>query len=140
MIGVDNYVQYGSVKSSWVTLYILFIIWGVLYMLKPFYEGDDASDLEYNDKKSTTLLSRLGNSYNVIKENAMLQLFALTFNGFGTGSTKALSVLSWIYFILTIIYALGVIFINHKILRSVFHLAFFVLILIMSTLALKHGW
>jgi hypothetical protein len=57
MIGIDNYVQYGSVKSSWVTLYILFIILGLLYMLKPFYDGcDDASDLEYNDKKSTTLL------------------------------------------------------------------------------------
>jgi hypothetical protein len=57
MIGIDNYVQYGSVKSSWVTLYILFIILGLLYMLKPFYDGgDDPSDLEYNDKKSTTLL------------------------------------------------------------------------------------
>lgn len=47
MIGIDNYLSYGSVKSSWVTIFILSIIYGVLYTVYPlFEESDNISDLE----------------------------------------------------------------------------------------------
>lgn len=70
----------------------------------------------------------------------LMQLVALCFNAFGAASTKALSVLSWIFFIITVIYAIAVLFIDHKMIRVIFNLIFFVLTLIMSCLALKHGW
>lgn len=69
-----------------------------------------------------------------------LQLFALSLNAFGAASTKALAILSWIFFALTIVYALAVMFIEQKMVRAVFGLIFFVLTLIMTSLAFKHGW
>jgi hypothetical protein len=69
-----------------------------------------------------------------------MQFFALSINAFGAASTKALSILSWIFFVLTIIYALAVMFIEQKMIRAIFGLIFFVLTLIMTSLAFKHGW
>lgn len=47
MIGMDNYLSYGSVKSAWVTIFIMSIIHGVLYTVYPlFEENDNVSDLE----------------------------------------------------------------------------------------------
>lgn len=53
MIGIDNYLAVGSVKSAWVSLYILSIVWGLLYMLRPLFDtGSDISDMETGDKRS----------------------------------------------------------------------------------------
>lgn len=53
MIGIENYLQVGSVKSAWITLYILSIVLGALYMIKPLFEStSDISDSEMGDKKS----------------------------------------------------------------------------------------
>lgn len=86
------------------------------------------------------LQSRLRNSYEVVRDNMLLQLVALCLNGFGTASTKALSVLSWIYFAITVVYAVAVLFVDHKFVRSICNLIFFVLALIMTSLAFKQGW
>lgn len=67
-------------------------------------------------------------------------LISLTLNGFGAASTKALSILSWIFFVVTILYAIAVLLLQNKILRVIFNLIFFVLTLIMSSLAFKSGW
>lgn len=56
--GIDVYLSYGSVKSAWITLYILSIIWGVLYVLKPLLgdRTDVLSDIDTTDdnKKSSS--------------------------------------------------------------------------------------
>ncbi|CEP15358.1 hypothetical protein [Parasitella parasitica] len=141
MIGIDNYLAVGSVKSAWISLYILSIIWGVLYMLRPLFDsGSEVSDTEDGEKKYNSFMSRIGKAYDVIKDNMFMQLFALSLNAFGAASTKALSVLSWIFFALTILYAIVILFFEQKIIRAAFGLIFFVLILIMTSLAFKHGW
>lgn len=67
-------------------------------------------------------------------------LVSLTFNTFGTASTKVMGIISWIYFVITVIYALAVLFMEHRIIKTIFNLIAFVLVLIMSSLALKNGW
>ncbi|CAO0795355.1 unnamed protein product [Mucor circinelloides] len=141
MIGIDNYLAVGSVKSAWISLYILSIVFGLLYMVRPLFDNNtDISDMEAGDKRSGGFLSRIGKAYEVVKDNMFLQLFALSLNAFGAASTKALAILSWIFFALTIVYALAVMFIEQKMIRAVFGLIFFVLTLIMTSLAFKHGW
>ncbi|KAG2190480.1 hypothetical protein INT46_008901 [Mucor plumbeus] len=141
MIGIDNYLAVGSVKSAWISLYILSIVWGLLYMLRPLFDtSSEISDMEGGEKKSGGFLSRIGRAYDVIKDNLLMQFFALSINALGAASTKALSILSWIFFVLTIIYALAVMFIEQKMIRAIFGLIFFVLTLIMTSLAFKHGW
>ncbi|KAF1798706.1 hypothetical protein V8B55DRAFT_1363165 [Mucor lusitanicus] len=141
MIGIDNYLAVGSVKSAWVSLYILSIVWGLLYMIRPLFDtSSDISDMETGDKRSGGFLSRIGKAYDVVKDNMFMHLFALSLNAFGAASTKALAILSWIFFALTIVYAVAVMFIEQKMVRAVFGLIFFVLTLIMTSLAFKHGW
>ncbi|KAI9468124.1 MAG: hypothetical protein EXX96DRAFT_592014 [Benjaminiella poitrasii] len=139
---IETYLAYGSVKSAWVTLFITSIIMGVLYVIKPLVSEDsDVNDIEAADKRSTGgFMSRFGVAYNAMRDNAFFHLIALCLNTFGMGSTKALSVLSWIYFIITVLYCIGLLFIDHKFVRAICNLIFFVLILIMSILAFKHGW
>jgi hypothetical protein len=67
-------------------------------------------------------------------------LVSLVLNTVGTASTKAMSVISWIYLVITIIYALAIPFVENKIIRAIFILVFFVLVLIMSSLAFKNEW
>lgn len=55
MIGIENYIQVGSVKSAWITLYILSIVLGVLYMVKPLSDdsrNDTTGDIEDSNKSS----------------------------------------------------------------------------------------
>lgn len=53
MIGIDNYLAVGSVKSAWISLYILSIVWGLLYMLRPLFDtSSEISDMEGGEKKS----------------------------------------------------------------------------------------
>ncbi|KAI7905811.1 uncharacterized protein BX663DRAFT_500987 [Cokeromyces recurvatus] len=138
---IEHYLAYGSVKSAWVTLFITAIILGVLYVIRPLVSDDsDVSDIEAADKRSGGgFLSRINTSYNAMKDNAFYHLIALCLNSFGMGSTKALSILSWIYFIINVIYGLGLLFIDHKIIRGICNLIFFVLVLIMYILAFKEG-
>ncbi|KAI8635955.1 hypothetical protein BD408DRAFT_448793 [Parasitella parasitica] len=141
MIGIDNYLAVGSVKSAWISLYILFIVWGILYMLRPLFDSSsEVSDAEYDENKCSSFMSRISKAYDVVRDNMLMQLFALSLNAFGAASTKALSVLSWIFFALTIIYAIAVLFIQQKMIRAAFGVVFFVLTLIMTSLAFKHGW
>lgn len=69
MIGIDNYLQVGSVKSAWITLYILSIVLGVLYMIKPLFETTtDISDAEMGEKKSGGFLVR---KHRVLSQNVI---------------------------------------------------------------------
>lgn len=53
MIGIDNYLAVGSVKSAWISLYILSIVFGLLYMVRPLFDNSsDISDMEAGDKRS----------------------------------------------------------------------------------------
>jgi hypothetical protein len=55
MIGIDNYLAMGSVKSAWITIYILSIIYGVLYTIYPLFETtQDIGDVE---NKNTSVSS-----------------------------------------------------------------------------------
>jgi hypothetical protein len=67
-------------------------------------------------------------------------LVCLCFNSFGTASTKALSVFSWIFFGCTIFFALIVMSYDNKMIRAAGGVVFFALALVMNILALAHGW
>ncbi|KAI8977582.1 hypothetical protein BDF20DRAFT_958869 [Mycotypha africana] len=142
MIGIDNYVATGSVKSAWITLYILTIILGLLYSVKPLFTDDsDVADVEAGDKQSSGgIMSKIGRAYNLVKDNVLMLLISLSLNGFGAASTRALSIISWIYFALTIVAAIAVMVIDHKFIRAGCNFVFFVLILIETSLAWKQGW
>jgi hypothetical protein len=52
---MDSYLEHGSVKSAWMTIFILTIIWGVLYAVRPlFTKPNEISDPETADKRPTT--------------------------------------------------------------------------------------
>lgn len=59
MIGLDNYVAVGSVKSAWITIYILSIIYGVLYTIYPLFESSQEVDDVENKKFSGGMLVRI---------------------------------------------------------------------------------
>ncbi|EIE81195.1 hypothetical protein G6F46_005207 [Rhizopus delemar] len=87
-----------------------------------------------------SLPDRLARAHQVLFENSLLLLSVLVLNTFGSGATRAVMILCWIFFSFTVVHAFTEIAINHHLISLVFNAIFFGVTLAIGGLAFKQGW
>lgn len=88
----------------------------------------------------TSLTDRLRRTHEVLFENTLLLLSVLTLNTFGSGSTRAVMILAWIFFAFTVVNAFTEIGVSHHFIRLIFNIVFYGVTLAIGGLAFSQGW
>ncbi|KAL7311345.1 hypothetical protein PS15m_009119 [Mucor circinelloides] len=88
----------------------------------------------------TSMTDRLRRAHEVLFENTLLLLSVLTLNTFGSGSTRAVMILAWIFFAFTVIHAFTEVGIYHHFIRMFFNIVFYGITLAIGGLAFHYGW
>ncbi|KAI9299437.1 hypothetical protein BJ944DRAFT_172392, partial [Cunninghamella echinulata] len=160
---IDEFVLDGYVRSQWIAFFTLWILWGLVYAIRFIFQTDrpgpgpgpaPAADTTVETggnaaagasvKKTFVyhggLRGRLDNAHRVLFENTLLLLSVLVLNTVASGSTRAVYILTWIYFAFTVVYAFTEIGLEHRFIRFIFSLVFFGVTLAIGGLAFSHGF
>ncbi|KAI9491164.1 hypothetical protein BDB00DRAFT_834068 [Zychaea mexicana] len=148
---VASFVLDRYVRLAWIAFFTLWTLWGLVYFLRhifgedqdkpaPAEEDAEAAAKRAKWKPEGGFGSRLANAYRVLFENTQLLLPVLVLNTFGTGSTRAVAILAWIYFALTAIVAFTEVGYGHRFIRFVYSAVFYGITLAIGGLAFSHGW
>jgi hypothetical protein len=84
--------------------------------------------------------TRLDNAHRVLFENTLLLFSVLALNTFATGSTRAVMILSWIFFAFTVVHAFTEVAVDHRFIRLAFSLVFYGVTLAIGGLAFAQGF
>ncbi|KAI7868637.1 hypothetical protein BDF14DRAFT_1966557 [Spinellus fusiger] len=153
---VDTFVNQRYVKSTWIAFFVLWILWGLVYFLRNVV-GDNLVHDNRPETSSNNVTepvttkntswnarsgyhSRLQNAHRVLFENTLLLLSVLVLNTFGTGSNRAVMILTWIYLALTIIFAFSELGVDSRFFRLAYNAIIFAIALAIGGLAFSHGW
>ncbi|CAO3654087.1 unnamed protein product [Cunninghamella echinulata] len=154
---IDEFLLDGYVRSQWIAFFTLWILWGLVYAIRFIFQSDKPGPAPENTVESggdpatgtTTkkpyiyrggLRSRLDNAHRVLFENTLLLLSVLVLNTVASASTRAVYILTWIYFAFTIVYAFTEIGLEHRFIRFIFSLIFFGVTLAIGGLAFSQGF
>lgn len=153
---VSAFVGNHYVRSSWIAFFTLWVLWGLSYFVRHAFghhdkqattaaATDDPEAAAGTQKKGwknihTSLGDRLTRAHEVLFENTLLLLSVLTLNTFGAGATRAVMILSWIFFAATAINAFTEVGVNHHFIRFIFNIIFFGVTLAIGGLSFSQGW
>ncbi|KAI9484651.1 hypothetical protein BDB00DRAFT_854226 [Zychaea mexicana] len=146
------FVADGNVRLTWIAFFTQFVLLGAVYLLRHVV-GDaektaaTSEDPETAAKKSALNLSapdgfaaRVAHLYRVLQENTFLLLCVLVLNTFGNGSTRAVMIITWIYFAFTVVCAFSELIYANRFIRLGYSAIFYALTLAMGGLAFAQGW
>ncbi|KAJ8656347.1 hypothetical protein O0I10_007912 [Lichtheimia ornata] len=151
---VNDFVIDQDVRLTWIAFFTLWVLWGLVYFVRHVFGEDTekpapAQDSEQAGESKPTKKkwrpeggfgSRLANAHRVLFENTLLLLGVLVLNTFGGASTRAVMILTWIFFALTVIVAFTEIGYGHRFIRFLYSAAFFGITLAIGALAFQQGW
>ncbi|KAI8381217.1 uncharacterized protein BYT42DRAFT_565711 [Radiomyces spectabilis] len=148
---VNSFVRESHVRLTWIAFFTLWVLWGLVYFLRHALscckdkgtaaaEDAEAGESKAKESKHHKIGDRLANAHRVLFENTLLLLSVLVLNTLGAGSTRAVLILTWIYFGFTVIHAFTEIGVDHHFVRLFFNLVFYGITLAIGGLAFSHGW
>ncbi|KAI8059131.1 hypothetical protein BC940DRAFT_314308 [Gongronella butleri] len=152
MANIDEFVLDWRVKLQWIAFFTLWVLWGLVSSLRYVLADDNKTaaaqpaDAEGGggEKKAWAaqggFAGRLANAHRVLFENTVLLLSVLVLNTIATGSTRAVLILTWIFFGFTVIAAFTEIGVNHRFVRLIFSLVFYGVTLAIGGLAFSQGF
>ncbi|CAG8681949.1 1164_t:CDS:2 [Funneliformis caledonium] len=159
--GIPNFFLTRPIRSAWIGLWVLWILWALLTLLKLVSretktrnahttERPDASlerDRGANAKKGgfAEIMDNGPRRAARISRDLLLGLLtALVINtlgrGAGTGSGRAVEILTWIFVGLAIIWLLVEMAMDNKIIRFIFGFVEYSILLVIFILAYSSGW
>ncbi|CAI2172957.1 14740_t:CDS:2 [Funneliformis geosporum] len=160
--GIDNSFSTSHVRSAWIALWILWIIWALLTLFKWASKETKTRNAHTADRQDASLErgergsnSKKGGITEImnhgprraarISRDLLLGLLsALVINTFGrgpgSGSGRAVEILTWIFFGLAIIWILVEIAMDNKIIRLLFGFVEYGILLVIFILAYTSGW
>ncbi|ORY94567.1 hypothetical protein BCR43DRAFT_476343 [Syncephalastrum racemosum] len=148
---VDSFLEDNNVRLTWIAFFTLWVLWGLVYFVRHVW-ADNATEKPAPASQDPEAASkprwkpqggfggRIANAHRVLFENALLLLGVLVLNTFGGGSTRAVMILTWIYFALTVVVAFSEIGYDHRFVRFIYSAAFFGITLAIGGLAFRQGW
>lgn len=107
---ISQFVVDPYVRSSWIAFFTLWVLWGLSYFIRHAFDrepkavttetdpeapGGVEKKRRWNTAGHYTIADRLANSHEILKENTLLLLSVLVLNTFGSASTRAVFILSW---------------------------------------------
>ncbi|KAI7877815.1 hypothetical protein K492DRAFT_238930 [Lichtheimia hyalospora FSU 10163] len=146
---VNAFVSDHNVRLTWIAFFTQWVLWGLVYFIRHAFGHDSegpapAADPEQETKKKWqpegAMGSRLSHAHRVLMENTLMLLSVLVLNTFGGGSTRAVMILTWIYFALTAVVSLSEVGYGHRFVRFVYSTAFYGITLAIGGLAFAQGW
>ncbi|KAJ8657928.1 hypothetical protein O0I10_006456 [Lichtheimia ornata] len=151
---IDAFVSDNNVRLTWIAFFTQWVLWGAVYLLRHVVsEGGESSktseDPETAAKKegkfwkgSTDgrLENRVANLNNVLRENTLLLLSVLILNTFGNASTRAVMIITWIYFAFTVVFAFSELIYGNRVVRLGYSAIFYGLTLAIGGLSFAQGW
>lgn len=111
---VSTFVQESHVRNTWIAFFTLWVLWGLVYFVRHIFAEDTAdkpapAEQSSQDPEAAATKKKLKwkpqggfggrivNAHRVLFENTLLLLSVLVLNTFGTGSTRAVMILTWMY-------------------------------------------
>ncbi|KAF7727995.1 hypothetical protein EC973_006760 [Apophysomyces ossiformis] len=146
---LDSFVAEWHVRLTWIAFFTLWVLWGLVYFIRHVIGDTDKPAPAPQDPESASkpkwkpeggFHSRLANAHRVLFENTLLLLSVLVLNTLGTASTRAVMILTWIYFAFTVVFAFSEIGVEHKFIRLVYSAIFYGITLAIGGLAFHQGW
>lgn len=150
---IDAFVSDSNVRLTWIAFFTQWVLWGAVYLLRHVVsEGDSSKTSEDPEavakkegkfwKGSTDgrLENRVANLNNVLRENTLLLLSVLILNTFGNASTRAVMIITWIYFAFTVVFAFSELIYGNRVVRLGYSTIFYGLGLAIGGLSFAQGW
>ena len=155
------------VRVTWIAFMTLWVIWGLVWVVRSFFVGQTASPTTTNPEAAVvtdttaaataetahknkfhmktpvmtgTFAPRLERGYHVIKDALFSLVCLLSMNTFARASTRAVMILAWIFFAFTVIHAFTEVGIYHHFIRMFFNIVFYGITLAIGGLAFHQGW
>ncbi|ORX58070.1 hypothetical protein DM01DRAFT_1333743 [Hesseltinella vesiculosa] len=151
MASIDDFVVDNYVRLQWIAFLTLWVLWGLVYTIR-FVLGEDNktaaaqpdAEAAGGEKKAWAANggfgARLANAHRVLFENTLLLLSVLVLNTLGNASTRAVMILTWIFFAFTVVAAFTEIGVEHRFVRLLFSLVFYGVTLAIGGLAFAQGF
>ncbi|KAI7878923.1 hypothetical protein K492DRAFT_179096 [Lichtheimia hyalospora FSU 10163] len=127
---IDAFVSDNNVRLTWIAFFTQWVLWGAVYLLRHVVSEGESSktseDPETAAKKEgkfwkgstdSRLENRVANLNNVLRENTLLLLSVLILNTFGNASTRAVMIITWIYFAFTVVFAFSELLYGNRVVR-----------------------
>ncbi|KAI9022815.1 hypothetical protein CLU79DRAFT_750902 [Phycomyces nitens] len=157
---VDSFTQQGAVRTAWIAYFTLFVFWGLLYCIRHLataasnngpgpehdIEGRQATEEGHSNEKTRAWKPKEGfhnplmRAHRVAFENMLLLLTVLVLDTFGSGSGRAVMIISWIYVGFTVLISLTELVVDNRYYRFLYSIMFYGLTLAIGGLAFKQGW
>ncbi|KAI9317526.1 hypothetical protein BX666DRAFT_1938107 [Dichotomocladium elegans] len=152
---ITDFLTDRSVRSYWIAFFTQWVLWGLVYFIRHIFGYDAAERPATSAEPEATeegkprkrfamgagsFGTRLNHAHRVLMENTLLLLSVLVLNTFAAGSTRAVMILTWIYFALTAIVAFSEVGYGHRFVRFVYSAVFYAITLAIGGLAFSHGW
>ncbi|KAI9321058.1 hypothetical protein BX666DRAFT_1267581 [Dichotomocladium elegans] len=153
---IDSFVSDNYVRLTYIAFFTQWVFWGLIYTLRHILgdidktataASEDPEASANTDKKiwhhaaaSESLARRVANIHKSVRDDTLLLLSALVLNTFGNASTRAVMIITWIYFAFTVVFAASELFVVNRFVRLIHATLFYGLGLAIGGLAFARGW
>ncbi|KAI7854530.1 hypothetical protein BDC45DRAFT_508579 [Circinella umbellata] len=157
---VGSFIANSWVRSTWIAFFTLWVLWGLSYVFRHAFLRDDtiansatdpamgAADPEAAGKTNVLQRTmgksgfnrRFRNFHSIMRDSVLMLLSVLVLNTFGVGSTRAALILSWIFVIFAILYAISDFVYENRYIRIIFSIILYACALAIGGNAMARGW
>lgn len=155
---LNSFVSDYYVRTTWIAFFTQWVLWGLVYVVRHAFVADEAGavattvtaqdpetaatkhESKFWNPSTSPIAARIVHVDRVLHENTMLLLSVLVLNTFGNASTRAVMILSWIYFAFTVVFALSELIYGNRFVRIGYNTLFYALTLAIGGLAFAQGW
>ncbi|KAI7874920.1 hypothetical protein K492DRAFT_137172 [Lichtheimia hyalospora FSU 10163] len=156
---LNSFLSDHYVRTTWIAFFTLWVLWGLVYVVRHAFVADDNEiktvaatapqdpetaatkhESKFWNPSTSPIASRIIHVNRILHENTMLLLSVLVLNTFGNASTRAVMILTWIYFAFTVVFAFSELVYGNRFVRVGYNIIFYALTLAIGGLAFAQGW
>lgn len=153
---LNSFVSDYYVRTTWIAFFTQWVLWGLVYVVRHALVADDSDnnktasqdpetvatkhESKFWNPSTSSIASRIVHVDRVLHENTMLLLSVLVLNTFGNASTRAVMILTWIFFAFTVVFAFSELLYGNRFVRIGYNTLFYALLLAIGGLAFAQGW
>ena len=157
---VGSFIANSYVRSTWIAFFTLWVLWGLSYVFRHAFLRDDTVANSATDPavgttdpetagKTNVLQRTMGkagfnrrfrNFHSIMRVSVLMLLSVIALNTLGVGSTRAVLILSWIFVVFAILYAICDFLYENRFIRIIFSIILYACALAIGGSAIARGW
>ncbi|KAL7313315.1 hypothetical protein PS15m_007076 [Mucor circinelloides] len=155
-----DFVEDWHVRVTWIAFMTLWVIWGLLWVVRSYFVGQDISNVTEPEATSASengfakklhipspnfavsgsFAPRLEKGYQVVKDSLFSLLCLLSMNSFARASTRAVMILAWFFVAFAVFWFIAELVVDNRYMRVIYSTIFYALGLAIGGLAYKQGF